>query len=62
MMKHHASGQLLTEHRVLFFDWNVLKGLERPEDVLELEWRGAFVGGVLSGCDQIQTHLGEILD
>jgi ATP dependent DNA ligase domain len=62
MMKHHASGQLLTDHRVLFFDWNVLKGPERPEEVSELEWRGAFVGGVLSGCDQIQIHLGEILD
>jgi hypothetical protein len=62
MMKHHASGQTLTDHQVLFFDWNGSKGPERPEEVLELEWRRVFVGGVLSGCDQIQTHLGEILD
>ena len=62
MMQYHASGQLLIGHRVLFFDWNVLKGQERLEDVSELEWRRAFVGGVLGGCDQIQTHLGEILD
>ena len=31
-MKHHASGQLLTEHRVLFFNRNVLNGPERAED------------------------------
>jgi hypothetical protein len=61
MMIYHASGQLLTDHRVLFFDWNVLRGQERLENVSELEWRRAFVGGVLSGYDQIETHL-EILD
>lgn len=56
MMKYHASGQLLADHRVLFFDWNVLRGQERLENVSELEWRRAFVGGVLSGYDQIETR------
>lgn len=55
-MKYHASGQLLADHRVLFFDWNVLRGQERLENVSELEWRRAFVGGVLSGYDQIETR------
>lgn len=35
MMDQHASGQILTAHRVLSFDGNVLKGPERPEDVSE---------------------------
>jgi hypothetical protein len=58
MTKFHASGQLLTDHRVQFFDWNVLKGQERLGDISESEWRRAFVGGVLSGRDQIETHWG----
>jgi hypothetical protein len=50
--KYHAF-ELLTDHRVLFFDWNVLKGQESLKDISESEWRRAFIGGVLSKCDQI---------
>jgi hypothetical protein len=62
MTQYHASGQSLIDHRVLFFDWKVLKGQERLGDISQSEWWRAFVGGVLSGCDQIATHLGESLD
>jgi hypothetical protein len=51
IVQHHAPDQLLTNFRVLFFDWNVLKGQERLEDDSEMQWRTAFVGGVWSGCD-----------
>jgi hypothetical protein len=58
--QYYASGQLLTDHRVLFFDWNTLKSQERLEDISESQWQRAFVGDFLSGCGQIAMHLGEI--
>jgi hypothetical protein len=36
----------------------VLKSQERFEDISEQEWRRTFVGGVLSGRDQVQPFLG----
>lgn len=50
MMKCHPSGKLLTEHRVLK-DLRMLRNRDG---------RGMFVGGVLTGCGQIQTHLGRL--
>ena len=43
MTQHHASGPCLTDHRVLFFDWNVLQDRERLEDISELERRRVFI-------------------
>jgi hypothetical protein len=42
MIQRHASDQSLTVHRVLFFDWSILKGRERLEDISELKWRRVF--------------------
>lgn len=39
-----------------------MEGKERLEDISELEWRRAFIGGMLSGCDQIERGLRKSLD
>ncbi len=51
LIQYHASCQMLADHRVLLFNRKVLRNQERLEDISELEWRRAVVGGVLSGCD-----------
>jgi hypothetical protein len=58
MTREHASGQVLTDHRVLFFGWNVLRGQERLGAISDQKWWRAFIGG----AEQIQTRLGEILE